>query len=57
VKKRLKTDEALQSGYAYSERQVAQKRDGDGRVREEHVKVYEVYPPLPGEEPYRRLIE
>jgi hypothetical protein len=57
VKKRLKTDEALQSGYAFSERQVEQKRDGEGRVREEHVKVYEVYPPLPGEERYRRLIE
>ena len=27
------------------------------RSREQHVKVYEVYPPLPGEEPYRRLIE
>src|SRR5688572_18539686 len=48
VKRRLKTDEALQSGYAFSERQVEQKRDGAGRVREEHVKVYEVYPPLPG---------
>ena len=57
VKRRLKTDEALQSGYAFSERQVEQKRDGAGRVREEHVKVYEVYPPLPGEERYRRLIE
>jgi hypothetical protein len=57
VKKRLKTDAALQSGYAFSERRVEQKRDGEGRVREEHVKIYEVYPPLPGEEPYRRLIE
>ena len=57
VKKRLKTDETLQSGYAFSERQVEQRRDGEGRVREEHVKVYEVYPPLPGEERYRRLIE
>jgi hypothetical protein len=57
VKKRLQTDSALQSGYAYSERQTEQKLDGSGRVKEQHVKVFEVYPPLPGEESYRRLIE
>ena len=57
VKLRLKTDEALQAGYAFSEREVEQERDGEGRVREEHTKVYEVYPPLPGEDAYRRLIE
>lgn len=57
VKKRLQTDAALQSGYAYNERRVEQKIHSSGRVTEERVKVYEVYPPLPGEEPYRRLIE
>ena len=57
VKKRLQTDEALQSGYAFSERHTEQKVDGSGKVKEQHVQVFEVYPPLPGEEPYRRLIE
>jgi hypothetical protein len=57
VKKRLKTDSALQAGYAFSERETEQKLDGSGKVKEQHVKVFEVYPPLPGEEPYRRLIE
>jgi hypothetical protein len=57
VKTRLQTDSARQSGYVFTERRVEQKLDGSGRVREERVKVYEVYPPLPGEEPYRRLIE
>jgi hypothetical protein len=57
VKKRLKTDSALQAGYAFSERETEQKLDGSGKVKEQHVKVYEVYPPLPGEAPYRRLIE
>jgi hypothetical protein len=57
VKKRLKTDSALQAGYAFSERETEQKIDGSGKVKEQHVKVFEVYPPLPGEDPYRRLIE
>jgi hypothetical protein len=57
VKKRLQTDAALQAGYAYNERRVEQKLHASGRVTEERVKVFEVYPPLPGEEPYRRLIE
>jgi len=57
VKKRLKTDSTLQADYAFSERQTEQKLDGSGKVKEQHVQVFEVYPPLPGEEPYRRLIE
>ena len=57
VKKRLQTDADLQTGYAFTERRVEQKLDGDGRVKSESVKVFEVYPGLPGEEPYRRLIE
>ena len=57
VKQRLQTDAALQAGYTFTERRVEQKLNASGQVVEEHVKVFEVYPPLPGEEPYRRLIE
>jgi hypothetical protein len=57
VKKRLQTDADAQSGYSFTEKQVQQKVDGKGRVTEEKVSVYEVYPGLPGKEPYRRLIE
>jgi hypothetical protein len=57
VKARLRTDAALQSGYVFSERQTELKIDGKGRTTGRRVKVYEVYPPLPGEESYRRLIE
>jgi hypothetical protein len=57
AKARLRTDSDLQAGYSYTERQVEQKLDSSGRVKSEKVKVFEVYPGLPGEEPYRRLIE
>src|SRR5712691_778582 len=57
VKKHLSTDEERQSGYTYTERRTEQKLDGSGRVTSEAVKVYEVYPGLPGEDRYRRLIE
>jgi hypothetical protein len=57
VKKHLATDEERQSGYVFSERRVEQKVNGAGRVTGESVKVYEVYPGLPGEDRYRRLIE
>jgi hypothetical protein len=57
VKARLQTDSDLQSGYSYTERAVEQKLDSSGRVKDENVKVFEVYPALPGEEPYRRLVE
>jgi hypothetical protein len=57
VKKHLATDEERQSGYAFLERRIEQKLDGSGRTKEETVKVFEVYPGLPGEERYRRLIE
>ena len=57
VKARLQTDAARQAGYVFTERRVEQKLDGSGRVRDERVEIFEVYPPLPGEdEPYRRLI-
>ena len=57
VKKKLATDEERQSGYMFMERRTEQKLDGSGRTTSESVKVFEVYPGLPGEERYRRLIE
>lgn len=57
VKTRLQTDADLQTGYSFTERRVEQKLDGSGKVKGQDVKVFEVYPALPGEEPYRRLIE
>jgi hypothetical protein len=57
VKKHLATDEERQSGYVFNERRVEQKVNAAGRVTSQSVKVYEVYPGLPGEDRYRRLIE
>ncbi|PWT84825.1 MAG: hypothetical protein C5B57_04110 [Blastocatellia bacterium] len=57
VKKRLATDEERQAGYMFTERRVEQKLDASGRTKDESVKVFEVYPGLPGEDRYRRLIE
>jgi hypothetical protein len=57
VKKHLATDEARQSGYTFLERRIEQRLDASGRTTEEAVKVFEVYPGLPGEDRYRRLIE
>jgi hypothetical protein len=57
VKKHLATDEERQSGYVFNERRVEQKVNAAGRVTGESVKVYEVYPGLPGENRYLRLIE
>lgn len=57
VKNHLAIDEERQSGYMFVERRTEQKVDGSGRVTSETVKVFEVYPGLPGEERYRRLIE
>ena len=57
VRKHLATDEERQSGYMFVERRTEQKVDGSGRVTSESVKVFEVYPGLPGEARYRRLIE
>jgi hypothetical protein len=57
VKKHLATDEERQSGYMFIEKRSEQKLDGSGRPRDESVKVFEVYPGLPGEDRYRRLIE
>jgi len=57
VKKHLATDEERQSGYMFIERRTEEKLDGSGRRTDVSVKVFEVYPGLPGEGRYRRLIE
>jgi hypothetical protein len=57
VKKKLATDEERQGGYMFTERRTEQKLDGSGRTTSESVKVFEVYPGLPGQDRYRRLIE
>ena len=57
VKTHLATDEERQSGYMFVERRVEQKVDATGRPTSESVKVFEVFPGLPGENRYRRLIE
>jgi hypothetical protein len=57
VKKNLATDEERQSGYMFVERRTEQKVDGSGRPTSETVRVFEVYPGLPGEDRYRRLVE
>jgi hypothetical protein len=57
VREHLATDEERQSGYMFIERRTEQKLDGSGRPKDEAVKVFEVYPGLPGEDRYRRLIE
>src|SRR5580765_5486993 len=57
VKKHLATDEERQSGYMFIERRTEQRLDGSGRATSESIKVFEVYPGLPGQDRYRRLIE
>jgi hypothetical protein len=57
VKTHLTTDEERQSGYMFLERRTQQKLDSAGQSHDETVKVFEVYPGLPGEDRYYRLIE
>jgi hypothetical protein len=57
VKRHLATDEERQSGYTFIEKRIEQKLDASGRSKDRSEKVFEVYPGLPGEERYRRLIE
>jgi hypothetical protein len=57
VKARLATDEERQSNFMFIERRTEQKLDGSGRTKDESVKVFEVYPGLPGQDRYRRLME
>lgn len=56
VKKRLQTDQTLQSSYSYVETRRERKLDGGGRVTSESVKVFENYPGLPGEPRWERMI-
>ncbi len=56
VKQRLATDEERQRNYTYTERRTERKVDSSGRPTSESVKVFEVYPGLPGEDRYLRLI-
>ena len=53
----LATDENRQAGYMYLERTTDERLDETGRAVHTSVKVFEVYPGLPGEGRYRRLIE
>jgi hypothetical protein len=57
VKTRLAADDERQSGYAFLERRIEQTLDRSGRPKDEAIKVFEVYPGLPSEDRYRRLIE
>jgi hypothetical protein len=57
VRKRLAIDQQRQDGWVFTERRREQKVNGNGKVTDESVKVFEVYPGLPGEDSYRRLIE
>jgi hypothetical protein len=57
VKAHLATDDERQGGYTYVERATQTKVDGKGRTTDTSVKVFEVYPGLPGEVRYRRLVE
>ena len=56
VRKHLQTDASLQRSYVYVETRRERKHDGNGRVEEERVRVYESYPGLPGEERWERLM-
>ena len=57
VREHLATDSERQSGYVFQERRTEQRVDASGKVTDQDVKVFEVYPGLEGEERYRRLIE
>jgi hypothetical protein len=56
VRARLENPEERQSSYAYVETEREQKLDESGRATSETVKVFEVYPGLPGQRRWRRLI-
>src|SRR5262245_18358147 len=56
VKKRLQTDQSLQSSYSYVETRRERKLNGKGQPTSESVKVFENYPGLPGEGRWERLI-
>lgn len=57
VRAKVVTDQLLQSGYIFNERRITEKVDSAGRTVHRSEKLLEVYPGLPGEPAYRRLIE
>jgi hypothetical protein len=57
VKTHLATDEERQAGYMYIERRTEQTLDASGRIKDQSVSVFEVYPGLPEQDRYRRMIE
>jgi hypothetical protein len=57
VRQHLATDEERQSGYTYVEKRTEQRLNGSGEVTSESVKLFEIYPGLPGQDRYQRLIE
>ena len=56
VRRQLRRDEALQSGYMYVETRRELKLDKAMRATKESVSVIESYPGLPGEERWERVI-
>jgi hypothetical protein len=56
VRKRLKSDDRLQSQYTFTEHQVRVDFDGDARPEKKTSKTFEVYPSVDGSPSYRRLI-
>jgi hypothetical protein len=56
VRRQLRRDEALQSGYMYVETRRELKLDKAMRATRESVSVIESYPGLPGEERWERVI-
>ena len=56
ARKRLKSDDRLQSQYTYTERQVRVDFDGKARQDKRTARTFEVYPSLEGSPSYRRLV-
>ena len=56
VRKQLRRDESLQSGYMYVETRRELKLDKSMRTTKESISVIESYPGLPGEERWERVI-
>ena len=57
TRKRLASDEDLQSHYTFKERRAKLTKGPDGSWVPEETKLYEVYPSVVGELTYQRLVE
>jgi hypothetical protein len=57
ARKRLASNELLQSRYSYTERVTEVRFNPFGAIGTGPVEVYEVYPVVPGQLTYRRLVE